>query len=549
MLCVCVFGFTGCSKAQGNASGAIAISPRAVRTHDCAHSCFERARITFSNHIHTKILLMVNLENAHAQVSAAAIAAIQLAAPLVVVVAHGVPFGDAVMYLTGSIAKHVAAVQGNDDLLRQAERQAEAVIQLVQKLEGAEFKDNDPAIKHVIEALVSLESLARSWSVKTPRNRCMSFSLRSGSSTALVFQREFVACTALLDKACEALVLAVSVESFTGIQVLHDVLAESAAARRAEFASTSSTLALQEQSLEELKISVAELKVDSRAAGVRIETILEELSRDLKASVATAVQQGLAGSAVGSAAQAVASTGARKAAEELGANAQALELYLLDSVPALLSAISSENEATRAAVAASQAEIEAVMERGRIGLQSQLNEVLLRLRGGPVRLPTDGLEPSLVAFLDKERLSQLGGFFQRCQVLSLRSLAVVPEADMHELGLSPLHAARIAAVMDIKHPSCPLRLGYGGGDFALASEAALPPLLPLRLKPVLDPEKLSALMKEVLDNPGKEFGLRQSLEVVLDLIEAGAGQALKLSGLPTMMVIGVTGIRKLSNIL
>lgn len=174
---------------------------------------------------------MVNLASAHAQVSAAAVVAIQMAAPLMVVGASEVPFGNTVLFLAGSIAKHVAAVQGNDELLRKAERQAEAVTQLVQKLEHAEFKENDPAFANVIEALVSLEGLARSWSVKTPRNKCLSFSLRNGSSTALAFEKEFVACIALLDKACETLVLAVAVESFTGIQALSNDLAKTAAAR------------------------------------------------------------------------------------------------------------------------------------------------------------------------------------------------------------------------------------------------------------------------------------------------------------------------------
>jgi hypothetical protein len=234
---------------------------------------------------------MVNLSKAQAQVSTAAVAAIKLAAPLVVMAARKVPFGDVVLYLTGSIAKHVAAVQGNDNLLRKAERQAESVTHLVKKLAEAEFEENDASLAHVIEALVSLEGLARSWSVKTPRSKCMSFSLQGASSTALVFEKEFVACTGLLDKACEALVLAVSVESFAGIQALRDELAENAAARRAEFATTSATLAVQNQSLEQLQNSVAALKEDSRAAGARVETLLEELSRDLKASVLQLLRQ------------------------------------------------------------------------------------------------------------------------------------------------------------------------------------------------------------------------------------------------------------------
>lgn len=489
---------------------------------------------------------MVNLANTRVQVSAATVAAIQLAAPLVTVVAHSVPFGDAVLFLAGSIAKHVAAVQGNDELLRKAERHAEVVTQLVQKLEDAKFTENDQSLAQVVEALVSLESLARSWSVKTPRSKCMSLSLHGGSSTALTFEKEFVACTELVDKACEALVLAVSVESFAGIQAVRNELAESAAARRAEFATTSAALVLQGQSLEQLQVSVVALEQESRAAGARIETLLEELTHNLKDSIATAVQQGAAGAAVGSAAQATALAGARKAAEELGADAHALELYLLNSVPALLSAVASESEATRTAVALSQAEIEAAVERGRMSLQSQLDEVLSRLGGVPVRMPTEGLHPSLVAFMEKEGLSQLFGFFQRCQIFSLHALASVPEADMHELGMSPLLAARVAAVMNPNHPSCPLHLN--SSDYAnTASGRAVPPLPPLRLKPVLDLNSLKPLLKEVLENPGKEFGLHQSLEMVLELIEAGAEQAMKLSGLATIMILGVTGMEATKN--
>lgn len=307
---------------------------------------------------------------------------------------------------------------------------------------------------------------------------------------------------------------------------------------------TSESLALQEQSLEELQGSVAALKEGSLAAGARVETLLEELMRGLKVSIATAVRQEVAGAAAGNAAHAAASIGARKAAEELGADAQALELHLLNSVPALLAAIASENEASRAAVAASRAEIEAVVERGRVGIQAKLDEVLFQLRDCSARLPTDGLEPSLVAFLVREGHSHLGGFFQRCQVRSLSTLALVPEADMFELGLTPLQAARVAAVMDIKHPSCPLRLNCGNGlegTTGAIITSFSPPLPPRRLKPVLDFGNLSALLKEVLENPGKEFGLRQSLDVVLELVEAGAKQALKLSGLSTVMVLGVTG--------
>lgn len=211
-----------------------------------------------------------------------------------------------------------------------------------------------------------------------------------------------------------------------------------------------------------------------------------------------------------------------------------------------MSAIASENVTTRAAMAASQAEIEAALERGRLGLQNQLDEVLHHIRHAPLRSPTDGLEPALVAYLEKGGLIHLCGFFQRCQVRSLRSLAAVPEFDMHELGLSPMQAARVAAAMDLKHPSCPLRLN-SGGEFSAASEVALPPLPSLRLKPVLDPENMNPWLRKVLENPGEEIGLRQSLEVVQELIEAGAQQALKLSGLSTVMVLGVTGMKAVKN--
>jgi len=250
---------------------------------------------------------MVNLADAHAHLSVAAAVAFQVAAPMVTVAAYGVPFADAVLYLAGSIAKHVVAVKGNDELMRKAERQAEAVTKLVKKLEHVDFDEDDSALGLVVEALVSLESLARSWSVKTTRNKCVSFNLRGGCSTALTFEKEFVACTALVDKACEMLVLAVAVESFADIQALRNELAESAAARQADFAVTSSELKLQCQSLEELQGSVATLKQESRAAGARVEGLLEELKCDLKASIATAVQQGVAGAAIGSAAQVTAS--------------------------------------------------------------------------------------------------------------------------------------------------------------------------------------------------------------------------------------------------
>lgn len=165
---------------------------------------------------------MVTLAEAKAEVSAETADAVKVASPSIASVATSLPFGDVVLHLTGSIARHVAAVQGNDKLLRKAERHAEEVTQLVEKLALTEFEDHDPSLAHVIEALLSLEGLARGWSAKTPRSKCMAFKLKIGSSTALAFEKEFVACTALLDKACEMLVLAVSEGSFAGIQALRE---------------------------------------------------------------------------------------------------------------------------------------------------------------------------------------------------------------------------------------------------------------------------------------------------------------------------------------
>jgi hypothetical protein len=483
---------------------------------------------------------MVKLAAAQAKVSASAVAAIQLAAPLIKVIAHEVPFGDAVMFLAGSLAKHVAAVHNNGDLLRKAEAQVEMVVQLVSKLEHADFEDGNPALAQVVEALATLENFARNWNTKSSWSKSVSFCSRNASSMALAFEKEFVACTALVDQACQALLMAVAVESFAGIQALRSDFADSVKSRQAEFASTSAALELQGQSLEQLHGSVAELGHESRAAGARIEALLEELTRNLQSSIATEVNNRSGGTAVGNAVRAAASAGALQAADELGADPRALELHLLNTVPKLLATVASESEATCAVVSSAQGEIEAAIERGRRSLQDQLDEVIARLGGGPERFRSDGLEPSLVTFLEKEGLTQLVGFFVRCRVLSLQSLAAVPEADMHELGLTPLLAARVAAVMDINHPSCPLR-SHGGANLNSSNSQVVAPVQLLRLKAVLDPMRLSPLLKEVLENPGKEFGLQQSLDVVLELIEAGAEQALKLSGLSTVIVLGVTG--------
>ena len=197
--------------------------------------------------------------------------------------------------------------------------------------------------------------------------------------------------------------------------------------------------------------------------------------------------------------------GAREAAADLGVDVRALELHLLDAVPALLNALAAEGTLTREAVAASQAEVVAAVERGQRSVQAQLDEVLARLDSGGARRPTDALELELAAFLERENLAQLGGFFQRCNVLSLRKLAAVPEADMKELGMTPMLAARVAGLLQLSHPMCPLRRGAEAE--VLLEEARPPP--PLRLRPVLDRDSASPLLQDVLSNPGKTFGLAQ----------------------------------------
>lgn len=132
---------------------------------------------------------------------------------------------------------------------------------------------------------------------------------------------------------------------------------------------------MQGQSLEELHGSVVVLEAQSRAEGARVERPLEELASDLKASIATEVRKGITGAALGNAARAAASEGARKTADELGVSAQALDMNLLDLIQSLLAeVVESEGEATRAAVASSQADMEVAIERGRTDVQSQLDD-------------------------------------------------------------------------------------------------------------------------------------------------------------------------------
>jgi hypothetical protein len=184
---------------------------------------------------------------------------------------------------------------------------------------------------------------------------------------------------------------------------------------------------------------------------------------------------------------------------------------------------------TRAAVAASQAEVVAAVESGHRSAQAQLDEVLARLGHGhgngggegAARRPTDGPEPALAAFLEREDLAQLGVFFLRCNVLGQRSLSAVPEADMKELGMTPMLAARIAGLMQLSHPMCPLRRRAEEEE----EEEVQSPVPPRQLRPVLDPGSVSPLLKEVLGDPGKALGLGKSLEVMLELTKAGAEEA------------------------
>ena len=123
----------------------------------------------------------------------------------------------------------------------------------------------------------------------------------------------------------------------------------------------------------ELQGSVVVLEAQSRAEGARFERLIEELTSDLKASIATDVRKGITGAALGNAARAAASEGARKIADEF--SAQALDMNLLDSIQSFLAAVvESEGEATQAAVASSQAELEVAIERGRTDVQSQLDD-------------------------------------------------------------------------------------------------------------------------------------------------------------------------------
>jgi hypothetical protein len=486
---------------------------------------------------------MVRLANARAQVSAAAAATIQLAAPLIAVAANEVPFGGTVVFLIGCIANHLAAVKGNDGLARKAERLAETVDHLLAKLSAAEFDEQSPALAQLVEALAGLEAVARSWSSASQRNKVFLLRFRSGTTSALAFEAEFAACTALVDKACEGLLLAVAVDSCVGIKALQAEAAAGAAARQEEFAANAAARAMQGQTQEQLQASLAALAQDHRGADERTLARIEELERNLKATIAAAVSGG-GGAAAGRAAREAAAAGARAGAVDLGVDASALELHLLDAVPALMDALAADGTLTRAAVAASQAEVVAAVESGHRSVQAQLDEVLARLGngggGGAARRPTDGLEPALAAFLERENLTQLGGFFLRCNVLGLRSLAAVPEADMKELGMTPMLAARIAGLMQLSHPTCPLRRG-GEEEEEEEEEAQSPPVPPRQLRPVLDPDSVSPLLKEVLGNPGKAFGLNQSLEVVLELTKAGAEEALKLSGLFAVFILGITG--------
>jgi len=187
-----------------------------------------------------------------------------------------------VLYLASSIVKHMAAVQNNDNLLRQAEQQAETVAQFVPKLPQAELEKNAQSLGHVINVQAPLENLARSWI--TPATKWLSFRFNRGSSTA--FDTELAACTALVHKACETLVLAVVVESYAGTPGLHNELAEGNVTRRAEYATTSKTLTMHEQPLEELQDSNDSLRKDQFERHYE-NAIKEVKSAAVKSSAAT----------------------------------------------------------------------------------------------------------------------------------------------------------------------------------------------------------------------------------------------------------------------
>jgi hypothetical protein len=231
---------------------------------------------------------MFNFAKAHTrQLSTAAVVAFQAAAaPLAVVAAHCVPYVDAVVYLVSSTVKHAAAVQDNDDLLCQAGRLSGAVTKLTQKLARAELKGYKPSFGHVRVVLVPIESLSRGRSVNFPTCICLSISLNRGSSTVLAFDKEFAACTALVHKACETLVLAVVVESYAGTPGLHNELAEGNVTRRAEYATTSKTLTMHEQPLEELQDSNDSLRKDQFERHYE-NAIKEVKSAAVKSSAAT----------------------------------------------------------------------------------------------------------------------------------------------------------------------------------------------------------------------------------------------------------------------
>ena len=472
---------------------------------------------------------MVKLQDACATVSQAVIVALECAAPTMKIVGLAVPgVGDALEFLVGSIAEQVRASGSNNKQLLNIEKRASEVLILLDTLKEADFPEECPAFVHLLEAMAGQATLARKWADMSWASRNLSFSLRNGTTTAFKYREEFATGATLVDAACEELLDSVAIETFTGIHNLRVKFASDAEDRRREYADIAAAQGLHTQSLEALQASVNALAEENRLAEARAEQHLLELTSKLSTEIKAALSTGCGGASV----RTVATAAAQRAARDLGlGDTRALEQDMLEVARQTIDAVERDGGMTRAKLEGFRAEVEDANRN----IRDQLDEVLARLGdGGPLR-PTDGLEKSLAKFLESEGLDQLGGFFLRCGVRSLHALATVPEADMHELGLSPLHSSRVAALMKHDHPMCPLLASGGSGDLRL------PPAPPFRLRPVLDCEHLSPLLLAVLDNPAADIGPEQSLDVVLQLVAEGADQAKKARGVTAAIFIGFTG--------
>ena len=473
---------------------------------------------------------MVKLQDACATVSQAVIVALECAAPTMKIVGLAVPgVGDALEFLVGSIAEQVRASGSNNKQLLNIEKRASEVRILLDTLKEADFPEECPAFVHLLEAMAGQATLARKWADMSWASRNLSFSLRNGTTTAFKYREEFATGAKLVDAACEELLDSVAIETFTGIHDLRVKFASDAEDRRREYADIAAAQGLHTQSLEALQASVNALAEENRLAEARAEQHLRELTSKLSAEIKAALSAGSGDARVCTAATAA----AQSAAQYLGlSDPRALEQDMLGVARQTIDTVERDGGMTRAKLK----EFRAELDDANRNIRDKLDEVLARLGdGGPLRRPTDGLEKSLAKFLESEGIDQVGGFFLRCGVRSLHALAAVPEADMHELGLSPLHSSRVAALMKLDHPKCPLLASGGSGDLRLPSAP------PLRLRPVLDREHLSPLLLAVLDNPGSEIGPEQSLDVVLQLVAEGADQAKKARGVTAAIFIGLTG--------